>query len=215
MHFKLYKKNWTIARKKEYSLLKDFFSKIPDGSKVLDIGSGPSPSRDLYKRFNLTSIDWKQQEIVDKVVDLDKDIPFKDQSFDMVTSNSVFEHVYTTKSFEESYRVLKEGGWLVGSVPFLIAIHQAPHDYHRFTRFALERTLQRFKNVRIVEIGTPYEVVYHTTRQMFMKVFDQKNWFLSKTSWWAMRLYWFVFGRFLSSVKNDNMCLEYMFFAQK
>lgn len=190
---------------------------IPDKSKVLDIGCGQSPSRDLYTRFNLTSIDYAQYELVDMIVDLDLTLPFLNEEFDVVTSNSVFEHLYTQKSISESFRVLKEGGRLVGSVPFLISIHQSPHDYLRFTRFYLERKLKDcgFKNIQIIEIGTPFEVVWHTTRQMFMKVFAQKNWFLSKTSWWAMRLYWFVFGKFLSTVKNKDMCLEYMFFAQK
>lgn len=215
-HRKLNKKNWTILRRGQYALLKLFLDERPNDSVVLDIGAGPSPFRDLYTRFKLTSVDWEKQEIVDLVVDLDKEFPFKDESFDVVTSNNTFEHLYTDKSFFESYRVLSEGGWIVGSVPFLLAVHQAPHDYYRFTRFALERKLldAGFKNIKVLEIGTAYDVVWHNTRQMIMKAFD-KNRFIAKISWNLLKLYFFVFGRFLSSVENKNMCLGYMFYGQK
>lgn len=215
-HKKLNKKNWTKLRREHYALLKSFLDKVPDNSEVLDIGAGPSPSRDLYARFKLTSVDWEKQEIVDLVVDLDKTLPFKDESFDVVTSNSTFEHLYTDKSFFESNRVLRKEGWIIGSVPFLIAIHQAPYDYYRFTRFLIERKLAEagYRNIKVVELGSAYDVVYHTTRQMFMKLFD-KNWFVAKISWNLLKLYFLVFGRFLSSVENKNICLGYMFYGQK
>lgn len=216
MHYKLNKKNWTILRKGQYALLKEFFSQKPDDLSVLDLGSGPSPFRDLFARFRLTSVDWEQQEIVDRVFDLNMTLSFKDSSFDFVTSTNTFEHLYTNTAWEESYRVLVDGGWLVGSTPFLLAVHQAPYDYYRFTKFALEKKLQDigYRNIRVEEIGGAYDVVWHTTRQMFMKAFDQ-NFLLSKVSWNILKFYWFIFGRFFASIKNKNMCLGYMFYAQK
>ena len=216
MHKKLNKENWTILRKQQYNLLKSFLDRLPDNSKVLDIGAGPSPFRDLYARFKLTSTDWEKQEIVDTVMDLDKEFPFEDRAFDLVTSSNVFEHVYTDKSIFESHRVLKTGGWIVGSTPFLIAVHQAPHDYYRFTRFFFEKKMLEagFKNVKVVEIGSAYDVVWHNSRQMFMKAFEQ-NWFMAKISSNILKIYFLIFGKFLSGVENKNMCLGYMFYGQK
>lgn len=215
-HPKLNKENWTILRRCQFSLLRDFLDNQADGSLVLDIGSGPSPFRELYARFNLTSVDWKKQEMVDMVLNLDENLPFERERFDIVTSTNTFEHLYTDTALAEAQRVLKRGGWLVGSVPFLVAIHQAPHDYYRFTGFALKRKLldAGFKDIEVKEIGTAYDVVWHNTRQLFMSAFDQ-HWFIAKISWNMLKIYQFFFGRFLSSVENKNMCLGYMFYAQK
>ena len=209
--------NWTILRRGQYKLLKDFLDKRASGSKVLDIGSGPSPFRDLYTRFNLISVDWEKQGIVDIVLNLENELPFKDESFDIITATNIFEHLYTFGAIIGSIKALKKGGWLVGSTPFLLAIHQAPNDYYRFTRFALERKLKEagYQNIKIEEIGNAYEVVWHNARQLFMKTFEQKGWLAAKVSWNLLKFYWFIFGRFLSSVENKGMCLGYMFYAQK
>ncbi len=215
-HPKLNKKNWTILRKEQYKLLKIFLDNCADGTKVLDIGSGPSPFRDLYSRFNLTSVDWQKQEIVDVVADLDDTLPFDNDIFDIITSTNTFEHLYTDKAIFDSIRILKKGGWIIGTTPFLLAVHQAPHDYYRFTKFALERKLKDagYLNIKVVELGSAYDVVWHNTRQMFMKGFDQ-NPVMAKISWNVLKMYWFIFGKFLSKIENKNMSLGYMFYAQK
>lgn len=84
------------------------------------------------------------------------------------------------------------------------------------SRFAVERKLKDagYKNIKVVGIGTAYDVVWHTTRQMFMKAFE-KNCFMAKISWNLLKIYFFVFRKFLSSVENKNMCLGYIFYAQK
>lgn len=50
----------------------------------------------------------------------------------------------------EMRRVLKEGGKLILSVPHLSAIHEAPHDYYRYTRWGLE-SLSHGAGLRILE----------------------------------------------------------------
>ena len=41
----------------------------------------------------------------------------------------------------EIHRVLRPGGRLFFSMPFLYPIHDAPHDYQRWTRYGLRRSL--------------------------------------------------------------------------
>lgn len=59
-------------------------------------------------------------EIVDGVVNQDvQNLSFEDESLDLITSNQVFEHVPDDiKGFRECYRVLRNGGALIFSVPF-------------------------------------------------------------------------------------------------
>jgi len=54
-------------------------------------------------------------------MNLEKDkLPFKDGSIDLVTSFGVFEHLkFYDNPIKESYRVLKQGGWILFSIPNL------------------------------------------------------------------------------------------------
>lgn len=56
-----------------------------------------------------------------KTCDLQKDVwPFDDSTFDLIISNQVLEHVSNTDYFvEETYRLLKNGGRAIISVPNL------------------------------------------------------------------------------------------------
>ena len=70
-------------------------------------------------------------------------LPLADASCDGVLLFEVLEHLeLPDASIAEIARVLRPGGQLLLSVPFLYPIHDAPHDFHRFTRYALERLLQ-------------------------------------------------------------------------
>jgi hypothetical protein len=52
----------------------------------------------------------------------------------------VIEHLHTPQVlFAGAARGLRSGGKLIVGVPFLYWVHEAPHDYHRYTRFALEK----------------------------------------------------------------------------
>jgi SAM-dependent methyltransferase len=67
-------------------------------------------------------------------------LPFQDGEFDTVLCNQVGEHVQHPEAFfAEIVRVLKAGGRLIFTVPFSFRIHSEPHDFHRFTRYALAK----------------------------------------------------------------------------
>jgi SAM-dependent methyltransferase len=73
-------------------------------------------------------------------------LPFDDASFDTVLSNQVGEHVPDPGAFfAELARVLRPGGRLILTVPFSHRIHSEPHDYHRFTKYALAEHARRVR----------------------------------------------------------------------
>ena len=63
----------------------------------------------------------------------------------------MLEHVAAPeRAIAELHRVLAPGGALVLSTPFVFEIHEAPHDYYRFTEHGLRQLLRGFARCEIV-----------------------------------------------------------------
>jgi hypothetical protein len=50
---------------------------------------------------------------------------------------------------------MKSGGHLILNVPFYYWVHEAPHDYHRYTEYALKRYLvdSGFEIIELISLG--------------------------------------------------------------
>ncbi|NCC52298.1 MAG: class I SAM-dependent methyltransferase [Spartobacteria bacterium] len=69
-------------------------------------------------------------------------VPAEDGTADAILSSQVIEHLDDPRLFfQEANRLLKEGGLLFLSFPFLYSIHAAPHDYERFTHYSIRKIL--------------------------------------------------------------------------
>ena len=70
-------------------------------------------------------------------------LPFADASFDVVLCTQVIEHVPEPRAvLAECARVLRTGGTLIVSAPQYWELHEAPHDYYRFTPVGLEHLVR-------------------------------------------------------------------------
>jgi SAM-dependent methyltransferase len=79
-------------------------------------------------------------------------LPFVAAAFDVVLCTEVLEHLTDPQhAIDEMFRVLKPGGQLLLTTRFLFPIHDAPHDYFRFTKYGLRHLLRRFDELRIEE----------------------------------------------------------------
>ncbi len=118
-------------------------SKKAKGKKILDAGAGDCKYRSLFK-----DSEYKAQDVCDKTDDFSYshidikseiyDIPLPNESFDYILCTQVLEHLkYPNKAIGEMGRLLKKGGELWVGVPSAGAEHQVPHDYFRYTRYAL------------------------------------------------------------------------------
>ncbi len=113
----------------------------------LDAGSGRSP----YKRLlaargqSVLSIDIEDRSgQLDLIADVQNLHALHDDSFDTVLCSQVLEHVPRPwDALAEMARVLRPGGRLLLTVPHLSMIHEAPHDYFRYTRYGLRSLCQR------------------------------------------------------------------------
>ena len=116
---------------------------------LLDVGCGQMP----YKKFLLdnkyisqyTGLDIETALVYDKEVKPDFTwngihMPFGDNHFDTLMATEVLEHCPDpVRIITEMNRVLKPGGLLFFTVPFLWNLHEVPHDEYRYTPFALQR----------------------------------------------------------------------------
>ena len=106
------------------------FLRRVSGKWVLNIGSG---QRRIVQDDRWVNLDIEPHQNADVVADAHF-LPFRDESFDAVSSNSVFEHLRDPfKAGAEAVRVLKPGGLLWCDVPFSYPIHGSPYDFFRYT----------------------------------------------------------------------------------
>ena len=104
-----------------------------------------APEQAFYKRFKkLDNLDYTTTDLNSPLADVKADIcnlPFQDNSFDVILCNHVLEHIPDdTKAMQELYRVLKPGGW---------GIFQIPQDLKREKTFEDNTITDRKERARI------------------------------------------------------------------
>ncbi|MEP7294576.1 MAG: class I SAM-dependent methyltransferase [Burkholderiales bacterium] len=109
---------------------------------LLDLGCGKVPLFAAYAPFvaEITCVDWAPGEYIDLPCDLSQPLPFSADHFDTIVLSDVLEHMPEPEAlWREMTRVLRPGGKVIMNVPFYYSVHAHPHDYYRYTNFALER----------------------------------------------------------------------------
>jgi SAM-dependent methyltransferase len=115
---------------------------LPAGSRLLDVGAGNSPYRELFAHLVYESNDWQHSlhpgaRAVDHIGPAHA-IPVADAQYDAVFCTQVLEHVPNPREvLAEICRVLKPGGHLYMTVPLAWELHEQPFDFFRYTAHGL------------------------------------------------------------------------------
>ncbi len=134
---------------------------LESGARLLDAGAGEGKHKGRFARQRYVGVDlgvgdgtWNYSRL-DAVADLER-LPFADGCFDACINVVTLEHLREPKkALSEMARVLRPGGRFVLAAPLEWEVHQAPHDYFRYTRFGLEYLLTEagFSGLRVEPVG--------------------------------------------------------------
>ena len=160
---------------------------LEDSNKILDVGTSQrfakelKPYESLFQGKDYLAGGYNPKMDYGKYnCDLHTDIeqiPFDDGSLDAILCIEVLEHVANPfKAIEEMYRVLKPGGKVFFTTPFLLGYHgktkneniKYDHDeypdYFRYTHQGLSLLFKQFTSVKIEVLNGPIEMLLTNAR---------------------------------------------------
>jgi SAM-dependent methyltransferase len=191
--------------------------KINSGERILEVGGVPGQLTSyIFKEdFNIDMVDidpYRIKGILDKYsikafkVDIEKEnLPIEDQVYDLVLFNEVFEHLHINplRIINEIYRVLKNDGILLMSVPNINPLMRWEFLFGKDYNDNLKKEFAKVENIghmghfrlysksEIISILEDFDFeVIDTTFQG--KMYDKK------TKW--LKLFKFLFG---NKMKNQ------------
>lgn len=192
---------------------------------ILDIGCGNKPYEKLFdhKITRYVGCDIVQSNL--RKVDLlcnANNIPLESNSFDTVFSTQTIEHLEDHQGMvNESFRLLKPGGFFILSGPMYWHLHEEPHDYFRFTSFGFKYILERAGF--LVEEINPNGGMWAVTGQALVHAIinsKSKSFFIRSSCYIfkKFRLCWFVnaFFSWMDKVDyNPRNTLNYVVISRK
>lgn len=116
---------------------------IQASEKWMDLGCGLRPYEPYFPKGSYVGLDVETSgrdeslKTPDYVYD-GEIFPFDDDSFAGLLGTEVFEHVPNPQTLiAEAFRVIKPGGGIILSTPFVWREHEVPYDFFRYTSYGM------------------------------------------------------------------------------
>lgn len=138
-----------FATRDSRELMSEVALRLPDGGRVLDLGCGPRDQAAPleYLGFKYVGVDFSNGA-ADFLADAHS-LPFADSTFDCVFSYAVLEHLHNPfVALAEVVRVLKPGGWFIGTVSQGEPFHASFFHHTLWGLFALGNAVPEMRLVR-------------------------------------------------------------------
>jgi SAM-dependent methyltransferase len=145
------------------AILDSLKSNLPNFyGNLIDIGCGNQPYKELLlsnpkvKSYTGLDIDYPFAQTKPDLYWDGKKIPLADATMDTVILTEVLEHCPDPDQvFREIHRIMRPGGKLFLTIPFLWMLHEVPHDEYRYTPFSLTRHLKNagFADIQLQSLG--------------------------------------------------------------
>ncbi len=192
--------------------------------RLLDLGCGKVPLFATYKEHvrEVICVDWGNSlhgsQHLDFECDLTKPLPFRDGEFDTIILSDVLEHIPEPELlWKEMSRMLSTGGHIMMNVPFYYWIHESPHDYYRYTEYALRRFVggADLSLVELVSIGGAPEIMTDIFAKNVRRLPLVGDLFAGVAQALTFRFVKTRFGKRISAATSDAFPLGYFLIAAK
>ena len=192
--------------------------------KLLDLGCGKVPLYVAYKDCVTDNIcvDWEntlhRNEYLDFECDLTKSLPFSDAEFDTIILSDVLEHIPQPEIlWREMFRVLATKGKVILNVPFYYWLHEVPHDYYRYTQFALRRFAENagLRVIQLEPIGGAPEIMTDIFAKNILRSPKIGPLLAMFSQWLTARFIRTRFGKRLSESTSASFPFAYFLVAEK
>jgi SAM-dependent methyltransferase len=121
------------------------------------LGVGEKPFESMFPNCHYVGIDFtKDGTKADQIVDLNHEsIPYGDEEFDVVIASESMEHIFNNLNVvSEIKRVVKKGGYIYMSTPFMFQEHGSPYDFFRFTQYYYKKMFGDCRLLRFSQSNT-------------------------------------------------------------
>jgi SAM-dependent methyltransferase len=161
------------VREPHVPFLREAVASLPRGARVLDVGSGDAPYRELFEGLDYVTCDWPASQYTpdvppDIVASADS-IGLPDASVDAIVCTQALEHMPEPwRVLEEFHRLVRPGGTLWVTTPFVWYLHEEPHDYYRYTSHGLRFLIQRagFTDVEVLPMNDSMATIAQLLTQL-------------------------------------------------
>ncbi|MBC7606934.1 MAG: class I SAM-dependent methyltransferase [Burkholderiales bacterium] len=126
--------------------------------KMIDIGCGEKPYKTMLAKYIGAHIGVDHHDCSHDQTNIDLfgsaySIPVDNNSFDSAICTAVLEHLEEPEqAIRECFRVLKNDGFAIYSVPFIWHLHEEPRDFFRYSTYGLQHLFQK-SGFKIIEIA--------------------------------------------------------------
>jgi SAM-dependent methyltransferase len=123
-------------------------AKAPFEGRVLDVGGDKVNKRGAFRPPTGRTQSWEYLNLKESsqpdILGSAESIPLPDGSFDTLLLAEVVEHLeHPDLVLAECSRILRDGGCMVATIPFLYQVHGWPDDFQRWTPPRIERELSK------------------------------------------------------------------------
>jgi SAM-dependent methyltransferase len=185
-----------LETKRSFDRVSALINSMPERSVIFNVGSGATDHGPRV--INIDIYDSGTTDVVGSALEL----PFADESADLIILQGVLEHVPDTrKTLDECIRVMRKGGKFYTEMPFMQPYHESPVDFRRCTLMGLSDMCRPLKHIESgIHMGPASNITWQL-REFGAILLSRGN------EWWYPRINSIV-GWFLFPLKYADHWLE-------
>ncbi len=160
--------------------LEIFFRQLGPKECLLDLGCGPRPYFTIYQPFFTKTIgaDLADSPFPKKEIDIycsAIEVPLPNESVDVILCTEVLHDLAEPDLFfTEVKRLLKKGGLLIMTSPFVVPIVDGSFDHYRYTKHGLKYRIEKagLQIQSISEVGDLFGTIITLSIKPILKIFN-------------------------------------------